>query len=254
MKLQIHPLFATAMIAGILILIFALFRGCNQAKSDAKHIDILMGLTDSFRVNADRAIAGWELSNKKYQDSLEFVKGQYALIKNQELRTAAELQDVTKANKILIAKHKLAEYTDTSAVITPREFVQDCQGCFVNLEKTTNLIDRYKNDINNLQNNWDKQSQLYQKRFKELDAEKLGFYNKINTLAKAQQETFDKLKPHGRLYLSTGIIWGPWPKMIGGGILYQNKRNLLLGAKWYYGNQGQMVETSINFPLSLRRK
>lgn len=254
MKFQIHPLFATAMIAGILILIFALFRGCKQAKSDAKHIDTLMGLTDSFKVNADRAIAGWELSNKKYQDSLEFVKGQYALVKDQELRTSIELQDVTEANKVLIKKHKLGQYIDTASVTVPSEFITQCSECFGSLEKTNGLVERYKTDVNNLQSNWDKQSQLYQKRFKELDIDKLGFYNKINILAKAQQAAIDKLKPHGRLYLTWGVLWNYWPTAAGAGLMYQNKRNLIFGMTWYYGRDGATIETNIHFPLSLRRK
>lgn len=254
MSLKIHPLLVALLLASILILVFALFRGCNQSKLQLTKFNKIDSLNNVLlhAVANDKAIT--DSTKNVYQDSLEFERGYNALIEAQKAVTEMELDKQSRDNKALIAKYKRADYSDTATTIVPNDFITDCQGCFVNLEKTTGLVDRYKTDINNLQNNWDKQNQLYQKRFKELDAEKLGFYNKINTLAKAQQDAIDKLKPHGRLYLSTGIIWGPWPKMIGGGILYQNKRNLLLGAKWYYGNQGQMVETSINFPLSLRRK
>jgi hypothetical protein len=64
----------------------------------------------------------------------------------------------------------------------------------------------------------------------------------------------DKNKPNGRLYLSWGVLFQPWPKYAGAGLMYQNKRNVIWGAMWYYGDGGHMVQTTINFPLSLKFK
>jgi len=105
---------------------------------------------------------------------------------------------------------------------------------------------------NSLQSKWDQQSQLYQKRFRQLDEEKIGFYNKMNTIAREQKEAADKLKPHGRLYLSWGVLWSPWPVGGGAGLMYQTKYNFQYGAKVYYGRNGTTVETSMHFPLSIR--
>lgn len=254
MSLKIHPLLAALLITGILFLVFALIRGCNQSKLQVSKFNKIDSLNNALLGEIAKNKRVSDSTTQDYQDSLEFVKGQYTLVKEQETRTSAELQDVTKANKILIAKHKLAEYTDTSAVTVPGEFVAECNECFGSLEKTTGLVERYKNDINNLQSNWDKQSQLYQKRFKELDAEKLGFYNKINILAKAQQEAIDKLKPHGQLYFSWGVLFGPLPKMTGIGFVYQTKYKIQYGLKGYFGVYGSMVEGQMNLPLSLKHK
>lgn len=208
MSLKIYPILAILLIAGIFILVVALIRGCNQSKLQLSNLK----KSDSLNKELLHTIASDRISTdstkKQYKDSLEFITGQYALAKEQALRSDVNLQAQINVNNALIAKHKWDKYADTSAVLTPHEFIEDCEGCFTNLEKTTGLVERYKTDINNLQNSWDKQSQLYQKRFKELDAEKLGFYNKINTLAKAQQEAIDKLKPHGQLYFSWGgVVW-----------------------------------------------
>lgn len=254
MSLKINPIVAVLVIAGILILVFSLFRGCRQSQKQISAYNKVDSLNKQLLKTISEDKAATDSSKKQFRDSLDFERGQMALMEAQKERTESELRDITKENKALIYKYKLGKYTDTSSVTVPGEFVSDCQGCFVKLEKTTDLVERYKGDINKLQDNWDKQTAIYQKRFKELDAEKLGFYNQINTLAKEQQKAIDQLKPHGRLYLSWGVIWGPVPKYAGAGLLYQNKRNVLWGAKWYYGASGHIVETTINFPLSLRLK
>lgn len=252
MTLKINPIVATALIAGILILIFALWKGCRESKTNYakyKKVDSLNNVL--LQVIKDEKLKSDSIA-KDFQDSLDFERGQKELISAQKERAENELDVMNKQVNDLLEKHKLAKYTDTTAVLVPNEYLNDCENCFTKLEDQNNLVNRYRNDINKLQDNWDKQTQLYQKRFKELDQEKLGFYNKIQTLAQAQQKELDKLKPHGRLYLSWGIIWKPLPWAAGAGLMYQNKYNLIWGAKWYYGSQGHMIETTINFPLSLK--
>jgi hypothetical protein len=236
---------------GVVVLLVSLIRGCNQSKTQTAKYNKLDSLNTVLLHAIAEEKAKSDSSKKAYQDSLEFERGQYALLKEQKLRTEDELRDQALENKALIAKFKLGDYTDTTSVTVPNEFVTDCQGCFVNLEKTTGLVERYKVDINRLESSQEKQNKLYQNRFKELELEKIGFRSKINILAKAQQDAIDKLKPRGRLYLSWGVLWRPWPVAAGAGVMYQNKRNLIWGAKVYYGMQKTTVETSINFPLSL---
>jgi hypothetical protein len=234
------------------VLLFSLIRGCNQSNLQLSKFN----KADSLNRELLKTIANYKAStdstNKQYQDSLAFMNGQYVLAKEQALRSDINLQEQININRSLIEKHKWAKYADTTAVTVPQEFVEECSGCFANLEKTTVLVDRYKTDINKLQDNWDKQSAIYQKRFKELDAEKIGFYNKINTLAKDQQKAIDELKPHGRLYLTWGVLWRGFPSAAGAGLMYQNKRNLIWGITCYYGQNGTTVETNIHFPLSLK--
>jgi hypothetical protein len=252
MTLKINPIVATLLIAGILILLIALIKGCNSSRKEviAKEKAIAYGDSMKAAFNVYKIIS--DSSKKQFQDSLEFSAGQLALANEQKLRTEAELQDITKQNRALIAQHRLYQYADTTAITVPNGFVTECEGCFVKLENTTNLVERYKRDIKTIETKQADQNQLYQKRFKELDQEKLGFYNKINTLAKAQQEAIDKLKPHGRLYLTWGVLWRPWPVGAGGGLMYQNKRNLIWGLTCYYGQNGTTLETNIHFPLSLK--
>jgi hypothetical protein len=252
MALKINPWVATVLIAGILILMVALFKGCRQNKLEVAAREKTQHIADSALSALKAYKAASDSSAKDFQDTLELTTGQLALAKEQNARLGSELQDALADNKKLIDKHRLAEYTDTTATIVPREYISDCEDCFVKLENTTQKANRFQNDLNNLQDKWDKQNQIYLKRFKQLDAEKLGFYNKINALAKEAKDASDKLKPHGRLYLSWEVLFGPWPKMAGGGFMYQTKYNLMYEANWLYGNQGHMVEASIKFPLSIK--
>ncbi len=252
MTLKINPIVATLIIAGILILFFALFKGCKQnrievaAREKAEQLaDSTLNVLETFKANTDSTTVDFQVKT-------ELLTGQVELAKNQKERAEAALEDQIIINNALIDKHKLAKYTDTTATLVPAEYIADCEGCFTNLEKTNREANRYKSDVNVLQGKLKKQDGLYQNRFKQLEEEKLGFYNKIKSLTIQQKETADKLKPHRRLYLSWGILFAPWPTAAGGGFLYQNKRNFIIGAKWYYGEHGHMVETTMNFPLSIK--
>lgn len=254
MSLKIHPLIATLLIAGILILLFALFRGCHQSKLEVAAKEKAQLLADSMSSALIQYKAKSDSTTKLFNDSLDANKVEYTNLLLEKNSMESQLDDALSENRKLIDKHKLDKYADTSAVLTPQEYINDCESCFTKLETTTNLSIRYKNDLNALEANWRKQNELYQKQFKAIDQERLGFYSKVQTLAQQQQKELDKLKPHGRLYLSWGVLWGFVPKMAGAGLLYQNKHNLLIGATWYYGANGHMLETTLNFPLSFKIK
>jgi hypothetical protein len=252
MTLKINPIVATLVIAGVLILAFALFRGCKQsrievaAKEKAEHIaDSALAIIKDYKTVSDSTA-------QEFQDTIDFERGQKELAQAQKQRTEADLDKALAENKELIAKHHLADYNDTATMVVPVEYGRECEDCFTKLDNTTKISLKYKEDANKLESKLIIQTQSYENRFKQLNEEKLGFYNKINSLAKEAKDATDKLKPHGRLYLSWGVMFGPWPKMAGGGFLYQTKYNLMYEANWFYGNQGHMVEASIKFPLSIK--
>lgn len=252
MTLKINPIVATLLIAGIIILVVALFKGCHQSKIEVAAKENAQKIADSalsvlriYKVISDSTA-------KEFQDSLDFERGQRELAIAQKERTEGQLDASDKQIKQLLEKYKYAKYTDTTAVTVPNEYITNCTDCFGKLESQNNLVNKYRADVKNLQLNNDKQIGLYQQRFKELNAEKLGFTNKITSLLQEQKKYTDKLQPHGRLYLSWGVLWQPFPRYAGGGLMYQNKRNLIWGAMCYYGDKGYMVQTTINFPISLK--
>jgi hypothetical protein len=252
MTLKINPIVATLVIAVILIMAFTLFRGCRQsrievaAKEKAEHItDSALAVIRDYKTSSDSTA-------QEFKDTIEFERGQKELAQAQKQRTETDLDKALAENKELIAKHHLADYTDTATIVVSNEYVKDCEDCFTKLDNTTKISLKYKDDFNHLAKKWEDQTQVYDKRFKQLNEEKLGFYNKINSLAKEAKEATDKLKPHGRLYLSWGVLWSPWPIAAGGGLMYQTKYSFQYGLSVYYGNTGTIVETSMHFPLSIK--
>jgi len=252
MSLKINPIVATLLIAGVLVLIVALIKGCSQSKLEvaAKEKAILYG--DSIKATFDKYVSDSDSSTRLFQDSLGFERGQNILLENQKQRTEIKLDKLLSENKKLIAQHKLAQYADTTATLVPHGFIVDCKSCFTKLEATTNLTLKYKSDYTKLKESWDRQDKIYQNGLRSMISERQKFNEKISYLTKQQQESIGKLKPHGRLYLSWGVLWSPLPIAAGGGLMYQNKRNLIYGLKGYYGKGGTTIETTVNFPLSLR--
>lgn len=252
LNINVHPIIATIIIAGVLILLFTVFKGCKQSRIEVAAKEKAQQITDSALTVLKDSKSLWDSTSKDYQDSLEFERGQKILIDAQKERTEVDLDKALEENKELIARHHLADYTDTATIVVPNQYVMECEDCFTKLDNTTKLSLKYKDDLKRADSNWNKQTELYQNRFKQLNAERLGFYNKINYLAKEAKEATDKLKPHGRLYLSWGILWSPWPVAAGGGFMYQTKSYFQYGLKFYYGDRGSIVETSMHFPLSIK--
>lgn len=249
---KIHPILAALCIAGILLLAFSTFRGCKQSKLEVAAKEKIQKIADSALDALRDYKHDSDSTNNDFAIRNELLEGQNSLLENKLERSGNDLDKAIAENKELIAQHKLARYVDTSATLVPADYVKDCEQCFVNLETTTNLSLRYKSDLNTLQNNWDKQNQLHQSRFKQLESEKLGLYNKMQGLAVQAKEATDKLKPHGSLYLSWGVLWSPWPIAAGAGLMYQTRYRFQYGFKYYYSNKGGIVETSMHFPLSIK--
>lgn len=252
MTLKINPIVATLIIAGALILLFALFKGCKQneievaAKEKSEHLaDSALKIVKEFKTQSDS-------SARSYQDTIEFERGQKEFIASQKAATEASLDKALADNQALINKHNLAEYADTSTIVVPSEYVISCENCFARLDTTTRIAYKYKNDFIKLNDKWESLNKINENRFKQLEAEKLGFYNKINSLTRQQKDAVDKLQPHGRLYLSWGVLWSPWPMAAGAGFMYQTKYSFQYGVKFYYGTNGSMIETSMHFPLSIK--
>lgn len=253
-KFEIHPLVAAGLIAGVFILAFALLKGCKQSRIEVAARQKSEQLADSALKALKNYKGASDSSAVDFQIKNELLTGQVELANNQKEKAETELSNQIKINNALLEKHKIGKYADTTATVVPAEYIQDCEGCFVNLEKTNKDAIKYKDDVNTLQDKLQKQDVLYKSRFKQLNEEKLSFYNKMNILAKQQKDAADKLKPHGRLYLSWGVLWKPFPWAAGAGMLYQTKENMVYGVKWYYSGQGHLIETTINFPLSIRIK
>lgn len=248
MTLKIHPILGTLLIAGTIILIFLLVRGCQKERKAASAIINSDSLIN--KLKQDTADLARKLAANT--DTMQFLEGQLALSHNKEIALNENLHKADARITNLLRKHiPINPNPDTSATLVPNIYIDDCADCFKELDNGQQLVRKYKAEKDN-------QEQIYKGQLNIKD-------NRINHLEKANKEvtssymslikiTKDIGKPRGKLYLSWGIMWGPLPRMAGAGLMYQTPRSMILGAKWYYGAEGHMVETNMNFPLSFKRK
>lgn len=254
MSIKVSNWVIFALLIGIGLLIFALARGCRKIKQDQVNINKLMGLTDSSMALSRRAVTEWADAKKAYKDTLEFERGQRMLAEAQKERTEDDLNRVLSENERLIKKYKNQEYTDTTMVQAPREFVDDCKDCFTRLEITNGITLKYKKEVNEWADKFKKETSRISNRVTQVEKERDSYRFSVDSLTNIQKKSVSAIKPRGRLYLSWGVLWSYWPTAAGGGLMYQTPRNMIFGAKCYYGAGKTTVETTINFPLSLKRK
>lgn len=237
------------------LLFVALYKGCQNNKANYAKYQKADSLNKQQAQIIKESKSAVDSITKEYKDSLEFERGQYALLEAQKERRENEMDELSKQNKELLERYKLAKYEDTTTTVVPQAFIKDCSSCFIQLDKTNALNSQYRSDISKLEDNWNRQSTLYQNRFKKLEEERTGLYNKLTSITAQQKDQLDKLKPRGRLYLSWGVLWQDYvPWSAGAGLMYQTPRNMIFGVIGYYGAGKTTIGTTINFPLSFKRK
>lgn len=254
MNIKISNGVLIAILVSIGLLIFALIRGCKKIRQDKANIDKLMGLTDSSMALSRRAVGEWEIAKKAYKDTLEFERGQRMLAEAQKERTEDDLSKALTENERLIRKYKSRDYTDTTMIQAPREFVDDCKDCFSRLEITDKITLKYKKEVSDWADKYKKETARISGRVTQVEKERDAFRFSVDSINNIQKKAINSIKPRGRLYLSWGVLWSYWPTAAGGGLMYQTPRNMIFGLKGYYGAGKTTIETTINFPLSLKRR
>lgn len=246
--MKVNPLVAIGFFILIGILIIALARGCHNQNKPAIDLEGRIEKLKQDSIESWRQLAA-------YEDTLTFMEGRLALSHNKEIALNENLDKANDRISILLRKHvPIKPSSDSNITTVPNEYITDCADCFTELNNGQQLVRKYRAEKDNQEKLYNGQLNLKDNRINSLEKSNKVLTTDYRILLNSTKKMQDILKPKGRLYLSWGIIWGPLPKMAGAGLMYQTHRNMILGAKWYYGASGQMVETSMNFPLSLRFK
>jgi hypothetical protein len=252
MTLKINPIVATVILIGIGVLMIALIRGCKNNQHNGALV-----VNYKTRVNSlinDSIEAAKKLA--EYTKKNEVLDGQLALSNNKLLFLNEDLGKANDRVTVLLSKHVPINpsLVDTGVMVVPTMYVNECADCFTELSNGQKLVVQYKAEKENQFNLLSGKINLKDNRIRDLETANVKLTSNYRSLIDSSKKVQDKFKPRGRLYLSWGVLWQPWPVATGGGLMYQNKRNLIIGGMWYYGTQGHMVETNIHFPLSLRFK
>jgi hypothetical protein len=255
LQIKLHPAFVTILIAGVIILVFALIKGCSnnrQAVSENKELKAKNKLLQAKIINDSTQFSEAE---KGYSAKLEVANGQVEIKDNQLARTGIELDAANKRINALLSKYSpITPNTDTSHTLVPNEYINECAGCYEELQNGQQLVKKYRVDIDQLKLSYLNKGKLQENRINQLGVEKDTLFQRLTESKKINQEYENKFEPKGQLFFSWGILWAPFPKMAGVGLLYQTKRKVQYGAKGYWGVYGTMVETQMNMPLSLKRE
>lgn len=249
MTLKINPIVATAVLIFIGVLLVALIRGCkNNQHNEALVVNYEHRVADLINDSIEK-----EKQLTEYINANEVLDGQLSLSNNKLLSLNEDLDKANDRISLLLNKHvPIKPSLDTNVTLAPNSFIDECADCFKELRNGQQLVKQYKSEKETQFNLLSSKINLKDNRIRELETSNMQITSNYKSLLDSTSRFQDKNKPHGRLYLSWGVLWSPWPVAAGAGLMYQNKRNLIWGAKCYYGKGGTTVETSINFPLSLK--
>lgn len=255
MTLKIHPTIATIIIAALIILLFLLIKGCSNSRQAIAQNKELKIANDSLAAEVIRGKVEILKNKQDYDTQLQVANGQVELKDNQLAKTGYELDAANKRINILVAKHRdISPNTDTSITVVPNAYIEECSGCFNELQNGQQLVKKYRSDMDQLKSSYLNKDKLQTNRINQQEQEK-------RKLAKSLQDCMDINKaaqklgaPRGQLYFSWGVQFGWLPQMAGIGLMYQNKHKLMYGAKSWFGKYGTMVEANMNMPLSFKKR
>lgn len=258
MTIQFHPSIKhIAYLLVIGLLLFLLIRGCKQSNLRLQVSENSALITDSISKALIKLKKDSAENAKKFNDTLEFINGQYALAQEQKLRYADQLDNAKDTIRKLIAKYRSGKYTDTATVTVPHEFVADCHDCFDRLERQTTTLDYYERAVFKADSISLVKNKEYEKRINQIEQERDGFIELAETANGSLVRALDKLAPKRLVLFSWNVLSNPWPCAVGIGGIYQDKRNRQFGVKKYIGNipnARKAWELEINLPLSFKRK
>lgn len=249
-KISNWAILVTLVLLGLLIV--ALIRGCKNNQHNGALI-----VNHESRIN-NLVHDSTETVKKLIENhkQMEVLEGQLSLSNNKLLFLDENLGKANDRITVLLKKHVPINpsLVDTGVMVVPTMYVNECADCFIELSNGQKLVIQYKAEKENQFNLLSGKINLKDNRIRDLETANVKLTSNYRSLIDSSKRFQDKLKPRGRLYLSWGVLYYPWPKAAGMGLMYQTKRNLIIGGMWYYGTQGHMVETNIHFPLSLRFK
>lgn len=255
MSIKINPVLIIVSMVGVALLIFMLFRGCSNAKYAIKETNEFKTKNDSLIAKTKRDSIEFAVNKRDYEAALEVANGQLEIKDNQLERIDNELDVANIRISLLLAKHKEIEpNTDTSHTYVPNEFIVDCNGCFTELSNGQRLVQQYRADNEQLKLSLRIKEKLQTDRIAQQDQEKAKLDQSLQDSKGISNDAVNASVAKGQLYFSWGVLWSPFPKMAGVGLMYQTKYRVQYGVKGYWGTYGTMVETQMNLPLSLRRR
>lgn len=239
--------------AGVLLLIFGVVRSCNNtnnALSENKELTELNNrlLTDS---------AQMAIQIQEYKEQAEMQDGQIALRDNQ-LQAKGDSLDAANARiLLLINKHKpIQPSLDTNITVVPNEYVDGCEGCFVELTRGREMVVSYKRTADSLRAVFFNKKRADSIQISRLTLRTTSLTGTLRDAISAAAAERKKSEPRGKMLVSVGTLFidANMPNAIGGGGGYQDKYNRIFAVKYYGSKYGSVKQVDVFIPLSFKRR
>jgi hypothetical protein len=234
-------------------LIFAVIRSCNNHKeaiaADSKLTEL------SKKIVSDSI----EFANttKEYEVQSELQDGQIALKENQLQAKDDSLDAANLRILALISKHKpIKPSIDTNITTVPNEYVNDCEGCFMELTRGRDMVMSYKGTADSLRIAFLKKKRTDSIRIQGLTLRNADLTGTLADAISAAAAEREKTRPRAKGLISIGtlLINANLPNAIGGGFGYQDKYNRIFTVKYYASEYGSVKQVDVLIPLSFKRR
>lgn len=190
-----------------------------------------------------------------YADTIAAIKKEKDRLNAQYRQDTTNLRKIISENKKLIFKYKSTSYlpVDSSAVLMPHEFVDDCKDCFHRLELTTDSISYYKYHADAMQALYISQSAIDSAHIEELTKEKIQLNKNYNDARMAAEAFYGYTNISPKWQIKTGISARLndkfLPNGIGPGLMYEDKKDRNIAIKAVFGSGPASYNVDVFVPF-----
>lgn len=251
--MKIHPIVATALLIVIIVLAFALFRGCENEKSSSADNLKLKERLKKLEEDSTNSIHEKEV----YQEAIQVQEGQLDISTNKIVSLSTDLDKWKEKAVALLKNHvPIGAAVDTTATLVPNEYLDECQSCFNELEIGKNLISKFRAEKDNQEQQYKSLLGTKDNRIKSLELSNSRTESLYRALLSDAKESQKRLEQRRTLYFKLGAlaINQTFPNSAGAGLIYQDKMKRMFGVGVYLSPFGSIYSADIAFPLSLKRK
>jgi len=250
-KKQFIPTWAQIAIVCIIILVCVKFCPSKPKPQDAQ----IAALKLQHEIDSVQALIRATL----YADTIAAIKKDKERAFMQYQHATTDLNKTLAENKRLINKYQTTNYNqivDSSAVLMPAEFVNDCKDCFTRLEITTDSIEYFKYQADAIQTLYISQSSIDSARIMELEKQKIKLNKDYNDMRMAAEVQAKALQPTRKI--KTGIAARLndkfLPNGVGPGLMYEDKKDRDFAVKALFGNGPPSYVVDVYVPFTFKNK
>lgn len=253
MTINLNPIVLISIALLFLVLVFGVVRSCNNTSVALQENRNLKKINESLIADT----IGAAIKNQAYEQQAEAQEGQIALKENQLQATSDSLDKANdRINRLLKTHIPMPSKPDTGIAVVPNRYINECEGCFGELQNNRFLTMSYKNDVSALRNEYMKRKESDSLHIADLSIRNKKITSSLIAAINEANSEKSKSEPRrkGLVSISTLVINADLPNAIGIGGAYQDKHNRIYSLKYFGSKYGGIKQAEIFIPLSFRKR